>query len=148
MKRWRCFHRPLPTSYAHGRGIAGPVMRWGIRPPSQPCKSDGMRDPGGCPCRGGRIVTLPENRKRIPRYAFNVPVFKTKQKKVSSSGGFCARDCMNCRAYGKECKGCSSVERIASLMDDAPQASCAGMCGALSSWRCAIARGARAYRRA
>jgi CRISPR type IV-associated protein Csf3 len=27
------FHRPLPVDYARGRGIDGPVMRWGLRPP-------------------------------------------------------------------------------------------------------------------
>jgi len=29
------FHRPLPLDYARGRGITGPIMRWGIRPPAR-----------------------------------------------------------------------------------------------------------------
>lgn len=29
------FHRPLPLDYARGRGITGPVMRWGLRPPAR-----------------------------------------------------------------------------------------------------------------
>lgn len=29
------FQRPLPVDYARGRGIDGPVMRWGLRPPAR-----------------------------------------------------------------------------------------------------------------
>lgn len=29
------YHRPLPTEYARLKGIDGPVMRWGIRPPAR-----------------------------------------------------------------------------------------------------------------
>lgn len=29
------YHRPLPVDYARLKGIEGPVMRWGIRPPAR-----------------------------------------------------------------------------------------------------------------